>query len=350
MSETDPTRDAEPTVEPPTAASGAAPATATGPADAKPTDGPPAGAREDIPSTDLDVDDDESFLSWKLLVAVAVVLVVLAIGAFALVSGRKKDETGAKTGTSTPSAQDLPAIRDDFDRPDNATTLGKTATGEDWEAVTGTWGIKDKSAYVAAKNPNGPRNMAVVDLGTGDGAVQAKAAKLVDGWGLAFRVRGPNAWFALKAAPKAGTFNIVKFKDGQETKLDNIGLTKLSDDTTVRVEFNGKTITVLLNNNPVRTVEDADFATTGTKAGLFADGPAVAEGRWNDFKAVKGVDGPPVTAAPKPGTPGQQGDGTAKSSTTVAGQGGTAKPKAPAGPAKSSTTTTAGGATPSSTP
>ncbi len=349
MSETDPTRDAVPAVDPPSG--GAEPVTpsagAPEPAGAEAGDAPEAGP----PPSDLDPDeDDESFLSWKLLVAVVVVLAVLAVGAFALVSGRKKDETGAKTGTSTPSAQELPAIRDDFDRPDNATTLGKTATGEDWEAVTGTWGVKDKAAYVAAKNPNGPRNMAVVDLGTGDGAVQAKAAKLVDGWGLAFRVRGPNAWFALKAAPKAGTFNIVKFKDGQETKVDNIGLTKLSDDTTVRVEFNGKTITVFLNNNPVRTIEDADFATTGTKVGLFADGAAVAEGRWNDFKAVKGVDGPPVTAAPKPGTPSQQGDGPAKSTTsTVAGQGGTTKPKTPAGTARS-TTTTAGGAAPSSTP
>ncbi|MFN8038170.1 MAG: hypothetical protein U0Q07_03070 [Acidimicrobiales bacterium] len=335
MSETDPTRDAVPSVDPPSGAPTTTDAATSGstPTAAK------GGAGEDVPTNPLDVDDDESFLSWKLLVAVVVVLAVVAVGAFALVSGRKKDETGAKTGTSTPSAQELPTIRDDFDRPDNATTLGKTATGEDWEAVTGTWGVKDKAAYVAAKNPNGPRNMAVVDLGTGDGAVQAKAAKLVDGWGLAFRVRGPNAWFALKAAPKAGTFNIVKFKDGQETKVDNIGLTKLTDDTTVRVEFNGKTITVFLNNNPVRTIEDADFATTGTKAGLFADGAAVAEGRWNDFKAVKGVDGPPVTAAPKPGTPGQ-GEGNPKSSsTTVAGQGGTAKPKAPGGSAKPTTTT-----------
>lgn len=323
MSETDPTRDAAPAADP-------APAT---------------GTADPVPS-DVDPDDDEeSFLSWKLLVAVAVVLVVLAVGAWALVSGRKKDETGAKTGTTAAgSTQDLPSIRDDFDRPDNATTLGKTSTGEDWEPITGTWGVKDKSAYVAAKNPSGPRNMVVVDLGTGDGSVQAKAAKVVDGWGLAFRVRGPNAWWALRAAPKAGTFNIVKFKDGQETKVDNVGLTKIGDDTTVRVEFNGKTITVFLNGNPVRTIEDGDLATTGTKAGLFADGAATTDGRWNDFKAVKGVDGPPVTATPKPGTQGNQGNqGAGKSTTTAGGSGGAAKPS-------TSTTAKAGGTTSSSTP
>jgi hypothetical protein len=291
------------------------------------------------PVIEPEPDDEETFLSWKLLVAVAVVLAVLAVGAWALFGGRKGTDNAQRTSSTAAGSQELPAIRDDFDRPDNATTLGKSTTGEDWEAVTGTWGVANKQAYLAAKNTNGPRNMAVVDLGTGDGSVQAKANKLVDGWGLAFRVRGPNAWWALKAVPKAATFNLVKFQDGNEIKVDNVGLTKLGDDTTVRVEFVGDTITVFLNGNAVRTIQDSYLLSNGTKAGLFADGAGATEARWSEFVAKKGSNGPPVTAAPKPGTPGPS------TASTAPGASSTTRP--PGGP---STTRAGSTTTPASAP
>lgn len=303
------------------------PTSASSPSDTTPDPEPPI--------VEPEPDDEETFLSWKLLVAVAVVLAVVAVGAWALFGGRKGSESAQRTSSTAAGSQELPAIRDDFDRPDNATTLGKTTTGEDWEAVTGTWGVSNKQAYLAAKNTNGPRNMAVVDLGTGDGSVQAKANKLVDGWGLAFRVRGPNAWWALKAVPKAATMNIVKFQDGQEIKVDNVGLTKLGDDTTVRVEFVGDTITVFLNGNAVRTIQDSYLLSNGTKAGLFADGTGATEARWSEFVAKKGSNGPPVTAAPKPGTPGPSTasttSGAPRSTTTRAGSSTT--PTTPTTPA-----------------
>ncbi len=327
MSQTEPNRDT----------------TAAGSEDRPEPDATDRGTPPGAPAAPLDDEDDEAFLSWKLLVAVAVVLAVVAVGAWVLVGGSKKDETATRTGTSAPLAQELPAVRDDFDRPDNGTTLGKTTTGEDWVAVSGTWGVKERQAYVAAKNTSGPRNMAVVDLGSGDGSVQAKASKLVDGWGLVFRYRGPNAWWAIKAVPKVGTFNIVKFQNGEEVRVDNSGLTKLTDAMTVRVEFVGQSITVFLDGNPVRTVNDPYLVNDGTQAGLFADGPASVEARWAEFVARKGTITPLVTAVPKPGTPG---------SATGGGANGAAKqPAAPtSSTAPSGPTTTAAAVPPASSP
>lgn len=346
MSTTEPNDTPKPS-EPPAAGSPPSEPPTPEPGDVKP---PPVPAADGTGGGE----DDDAFLSWKVLVAVAVVLAVVAVGAWVLVGSRKKDESSTRTGNTVPAGEELPAIRDDFDRPDNATTLGKTTTGEDWEAVTGTWGVKDKQAYVAAKNTGGPRNMAVVDLGSGDGSVQAKMAKLVDGWGLAFRVRGPNSWWAIKAVPKVGTLNVVKFKDGDEVRVDNVGLVKFDDNTTIRVEFVGDLITVFVNGNPQRTFKDSYLMANGTKAGLFVEGPAVTDARWSEFVARKGSNGPPVTATPKPGTPGGGGGGT-KPAAGGGGGGGAASTTRPSGPTttKAPTTTSSeptGGTTPAANP
>jgi len=250
-------------------------------------------------------DDADSILSWKLLIAIAVVLAFVGVGAMVVVNGRKSDPatvTGSGTdkgGTGGAGSQDAPAARDSFERPDSSSGLGKSVTGEDWEMVAGTWGISGNQAYVSALNDKGPRNIAVVDLGAGDGSVQAKAAKLTDGWGLVFRYRGPNAFWAITAVLPTKTFNVWKFENGKAENVGNIGLVKYDEGATVKVEFVGPSITVFVNGTAIRTITDSYLQSQGQGAGLYGDGKKVVDARWSEFVARKGLTAPSVTVASK---------------------------------------------------
>ncbi len=317
----DPTPDDAST--PPTPSSPSTASTAPAPA--------PAAADEEW-------DEADSILSWKLLVAIAVVLGVLGLGAMVVLNGRKADTNASTTGTDKAGGgqQNQPAVRDQFDRADNSAGLGKARTGEDWEAVSGTWGVKEGKAYISVLNDKGPRNLAVVDIGSGDGSVQATASKFTDGWGLVFRYRGPNAYWYIAGSASAKTFNVFKVKDGKSAKPDgveNIGLVKgLEDGTTIKVEFVGPTITVFVNGSPVKTFTDSYLQTQGTKAGLIGEGKKVADARWSEFVALKGLDAPSVTAPERSTTSKPK----ASSSTTTAGEG--APSTTGGGQASSSTT------------
>lgn len=270
-----------------------------------------------------DWDDADSILSWKLLIAIAVVLAIVGVGAMVMVNGRKADPattTGSgpdKGGTGGASSQDAPAARDSFERPDSSSGLGKSVTGEDWEMVAGTWGIGGNQAYISAANDKGPRNIAVVDLGAGDGSVQAKAAKLTDGWGLVFRYRGPNAFWAITAVLPTKTFNVWKFENGKAENVGNIGLVKYEEGATVKVEFVGPSITVFVNGTAIRTINDSYLQSQGQGAGLYGDGKKVVDARWSEFVARKGLTAPSVTVVSKGPTTTKPKAGTEGGSTTV---------------------------------
>lgn len=249
-----------------------------------------------------------------VIAIVGVLIVVLLIGGFVVLrrSGSSSDQTstgpgpnGSPNGSSpggsaagpSPSTAPGPPVKDAFDRP-NGPALGNTITGEKWEAVAGTWGVRDKQAYVAKINDKGPRDYAVVDLGRTDGSVQAKAAHVVEGWGLTFRMKSVSAWWAVTASTQAGTFSVVKFQEGKEVPVGNIGLVEAAD-ATIRVEFVGDLITVFVNDKATKTFQDAYLQAEGTRVGLFATGKEAPEARWSDFEAKRGSSGPPTTAAVK---------------------------------------------------
>ena len=283
------------------------------------------------PPNDDEWDEEESILTWKLLLGIVVALVVVAVLAMTLF-GSSSDNGNVASGdtdTTVDNLANVPAIRDDFTRPDNSSTLGKASTGEDWDAALGTWGISSNQAYVAQKN-TGPRNIALVDLGQGDGSVGATASKMVNGWGLAFRYRGPNAYWYIASTPlgdkQTAGFNVFKVTDGVPENVKANCIKQLQDDSKVRVEFSGALITVFVDDKPVCTVND-NYLQAQTKVGLFVAEQGVADARWSSFVATKGLAGPPVTA--KPFTPPTSAGGGSSTtapapsapSTTAAPQG-----------------------------
>lgn len=320
------------------------PKSSAGPKDPEPTDADTTSDR-DLAAKDSDEwDEEESILTWKLLVAVAVVLGVLFVGAFFLFSNKKKDNVATTDSTSpaTTAASQLPAIRDAFDRPDNK-ELGKAGTGEDWQAITGTWGIGGKQAYVVERNKSGPRNVAVLDTGSADGSVSAKPAKLVDGWGLVFRYRGPNAYWYIQWNDQFKAFHVFKVQDGKATEAvkGGVGVPSSKDGMAVKVEYSGPSITLFIDGKPLETINDP-FLKAETKVGLFASDKAADTARWAEFSAQKGLNGPPLTAAPDPKAKAQAPAGTQP-------KAGAKAPGQQPAPGGKTPTTTAGGATPPTT-
>lgn len=275
---------------------------------------------------DGDWDEEDSILTWKLLVAVAVVLGVVFVGAFLFFNGNKKKDTNATpegTGPSSSAAAQLPSIRDSFDRPDNR-ELGKTSTGEDWQAAIGIWGVRNKQAAVVEENANGPRNVAVLDAGSGDGSVSAKAAKLVDGWGLAYRYRGANAYWFIQWNDQYKAFHVFKVQDGavKEVVKGGVAIPNSKDGMMVKIEYSGDTTTLFVEGKPVETWRDP-FLKDQTKVGLYVSEKGAATARWSEFGSQKGLSGPPLTAAPDPKDKASPQSTQAKGSANQ-GQGGQA--------------------------
>jgi len=289
-------------------------------------------------------DEEDSILTWKLLAAVAVVLGVLFVGAYFLFNNNKKDKDNvASTGSTSPASTASPAVptvRDAFDRPDNK-ELGKAGTGEDWQAPIGTWGIKGKQAYVVDRNKSGPRNVAVLDTGFADGSVSAKSPTLVDGWGLVFRYRGPNAYWYIQWNAQFKAFHVFKVQDGKVTEVvkGGVPVQGAKDGMVAKVEYSGQAITLFADGKPLETVND-QYLKGETKAGLFVTDKGADTARWADFVAQKGLNGPPLTAPPDPNAKPKAG-GAQAGNQPKAG----AKAQQPAAGGKGPTTTP-GGATP----
>jgi hypothetical protein len=257
-----------------------------------------------LPPSNSETSNDETRSSKKLVFGIffLALVVIGGLGAlgFVLIDGSNGDDT---TTTSVASAkQTTDTVADDFDRPDNAETLGRAATGQQWETPSGTWGIADQQARVVTPNPNElGRSWAVTELGSGDGSVSATASRMTNGWGLLFRYRGPFNYWMLFGSTEYGTYNLVKVVDGKSESVTSggIGLAPVKNGTRVGVQFRGPTISILLNDQIVGVYRDPALQ-NATKVGMVVSSGGASAARWDDFTAQ---------AAPRPAGVGANSDG-----------------------------------------
>lgn len=285
--------------------------------DATAGDAPASGAPS-TPDPPTPADDgwseEESVLSWKLFLGVFVALAVLGIGAYALFGGGADDDVATGPSVAPPALGDA-TVADDFDRPDTAASLGTADTGQPWEALAGTWGIVGQQAYVATPNAEGGRrSLAVVELGSGNGSVSATASTMANGWGIVFRYRGPFDYWMLQASTEFATYNLVKVVGGELVPVTQggIGLAPIADGTRVGVEFQGTTISIVLDDQVVKIFEDPELQ-NGTKVGMIVPASGASTARWDDFTAQ---------AAPPTVPGGGAGAGGAGANAGGAGGGG----------------------------
>jgi len=192
-------------------------------------------------------------------------------------------DPGATTSGIGHGSVDVSGGLDAFDRPDRADDLGRLAGGTRWRAVTGVWGVQDEQAHVTA--PVEGRNMAIVGLGQGDGAVQVKVARMGQGAGVVFRYRDPTNYWYVAAAPGYASWAAVKVVDGHEQGMGTTGTSPVGDGTTVAVRFGGDTIDIALDGVVRTTINDGTLA-DAAGVGMAVSGPAAADVRFDDFRAA----------------------------------------------------------------
>jgi hypothetical protein len=232
-------------------------------------------------------------LHGGLIVAVLAVLAVAGVSLAVWTAPGKKVPAAAP---KVPARNFNTAIYDRFDRDSGTTSIGTTETGQAWTIVGAPWGVQNGQASLGASD-GGKRSVAVAGLGTGDGTVQVTMTKVVAGGGLVFRYHDAFNFWSVTAAPKFGTWNIVKVVNGQTTNVGNLGGVSVVDNTTIRAKFQGDHIAFEINGKEVKSVDDPTFATE-RYVGMIATADNQHGARFDNF--VGNVTRAPTTASSVP--------------------------------------------------
>ncbi len=241
-------------------------------------------------------------IATAIPVLVAIVVVALisdpaqradtASTAFASASPPEPSTAPISTGATATSIVIVPRLEptviDDFDR-DDAAVLGIADSGPSWDAVRGTWAIDHGAAVVSESNGLGAlRNLAILDLGSGDGSVAATiTGKAI--CGVVVRYSDPFNFVILKRVSLVGLWSLEQNVAGatqQLTILDD----PATDVVDIRLDFAGEELTAYVGgaSATVRT----GFNREQTLIGMVAERAESTTCRWDSYRAWAGaVDG-----------------------------------------------------------
>jgi hypothetical protein len=224
-------------------------------------------------------------LALKRTSALLVALVVLCVGVVALttVAAVRSDDVVLPPLAETAPAAGA-AVFDAFDR-ENAPSLGAPVQGPAWSAVGVDWGIEDRQARIMARAGDA-QAVVLTAAPSGDARVEVVLAVLENEAGLVFRFQDLNNYWKLVAVPHAATFVLSKIVDGQLVVVGNAGVTNVLDGTTIGVELDGPSITILVDGVERGAFEDDDLA-TATGVGLLATADAELRARFDDFIVIE---------------------------------------------------------------
>lgn len=173
-------------------------------------------------------------------------------------------------------------IDDDFDR-SNADTLGRVGAVS-WSSVQGQWGVRNRYAQPLRGVAKGS-NLALVDLGTSDGVVEATIYRPQQAMGIAFRCKDADNCWRIEAAVGFGTWNVTKVVNGTVTKVSTLGLQTTAAGTTIAVRLEGTNVRAYINGVEVSSFAAPEFA-DATKVGLVVDAdPLATSAKWSAFRA-----------------------------------------------------------------
>jgi hypothetical protein len=159
----------------------------------------------------------------------------------------------AGTGVAAGGASG-PIITDNFNRADNASTMGTATTGQAWTNNNGNWGITSNKAYSLSVN-----SIATVDTGATDGQIQATLATAGGGACIVFRLADTSHFFQLEAQGAGDKYDLW---------VNNAGYTNLGTGSVNCA--NGQIVTILYNGSSLDWYVDGILDGSATYAG----GPA----------------------------------------------------------------------------
>ena len=179
-------------------------------------------------------------------------------------------------------------VSDDFNRADNASSLGTATSGHVWTALGGTWGISSNKAHIS--NATGLKP-AYVECGAADVSVQATlnktdASNNLNRIGIAFRISDASNFLYAYYLTSTG-LRLFKLVAGVNTQIGTATVTGTNNDV-LKVVTSGDQIEVYQNGvlkiGPITETHNQ----TATKHGLFFEvgGSSFTLCRWDDFSIV----------------------------------------------------------------
>ena len=213
---------------------------------------------------------------------IAIVVVVAALS-FSIFSGDDDSNGGGEDTLEDARSDRTVVVDDDFERR-STRGLGRASADQEWETVSGRWGLSDGEAVIREPNDDGPRTIAVVLLPSSNGTVEAVAGSMTEGWGLVFRYVGPFNYWYLTAAPDNSSYSVHRVLDGVNQPMGPTNLAPTEDGSRVRIEFEAATLRFFVDDEAVRMITDPTLQ-RGRMVGLIAFGDEAAAATWQTFKA-----------------------------------------------------------------
>lgn len=245
------------------------------------TAGPGEADAGDAEPQEADRPDDEprGMRRSDILIGVGVLAVLLIVGVvFSTVVGGDDDAGGGGAAVTSDAT-------DDFNRPFNPTAVGVAATGDSWDAVSGTWGVDAAQLYVAVPAASNARNLVVLDMGSSDGQLSAVFARVRLGAGMVFWYESPDDFWVVLPATGFGTWIVQHLVDNEAVVNESLGLADSADGTSVSITLDGGSITGQVGEEEPVTI-DVDDPGTSSLVGFTAEGFGSTDARWDDFYAV----------------------------------------------------------------
>lgn len=268
----------------------------------------PAAAEhdDDDPATDWDLEDDEgeeAAASRARLVLVGLALLIVGLLVGRLTAPDNGADGGDRAAVADPADEAIPfpagdvsrtgywgfvglrpVVVDTFDRPDNASTLGDSGTGQPWQVDAGEWGIEDNSAFRVAGAP-GAQSIAVVPVGDGDGLVEVTATVVEQGAGMVFRYLDPSNYWTITANPALGSWAVHRVIDGQQELVGELAA-PTADGVTVTITQNEALLRFLVDGIEYLRLTDATFEGQ-LQAGIVSSAESNGAARWDRFLTMR---------------------------------------------------------------
>ena len=153
-------------------------------------------------------------------------------------------------------------VFDDFNRVDNANSMGNAVTGQPWMVQIDTWGIFNNQAHISTSA--GQSTIVIDSLHADDIAVQVTFAVNSNEQRLIFRYGGiANHWYVRR---NGINYELVKFVANSPVSMGTFATIPANGDV-IRVELVGSNIVVKVNGTIAITVNDS-FNQSSTIHGL----------------------------------------------------------------------------------
>lgn len=168
---------------------------------------------------------------------------------------------------------------DNFNRADDASSLGTSSGGQVWSAEAGTWGISSNQGYLPTPTTDA---RAVVETGLANCTIQVTLATIGNRPGLAFRHIDSGNYLSVFRVGGLG-YQLFKRVAGSWTEMHTESMSTANGDV-LKLVLNGSSIEFWVNAVLKESLTESANS-SGTEHGLYHESGSESA-RWEDFSVV----------------------------------------------------------------